>query len=379
MPFPFIFLALRTDARIFREMPPKKRAAKQTDEACCSCAEQEATRKNTPASKRQLTIDAFFAPRKHDEAVSDAPLSTAHRPIARPRMEARLAKFVGAHVSAAGGVHCAFDNARAVGARAFALFLKNQRRWDSPPLTAEQAALFKKSQAAGTIDLSKLLPHGSYLINLGNPDDEKRQRSFSAFVDDLGRCQKLGIQLYNLHPGSTVGECQLQHSIGLIASAINKAHALVPDVCVVLETMAGQGSCVGNRFEDIRDIIALVEDKARVGVCIDTCHIFAAGYDIRTEPAYARTMDAFAEVVGFKYLRGVHLNDSMTPLGSGKDRHENIGKGHIGTEAFRLLMNDPRFDGIPMVLETPVPEGKTDEDVYAKEIDMLYGLVEGTD
>jgi apurinic endonuclease APN1 len=287
-----------------------------------------------------------------------------------------IKKFVGAHVSAAGGVHNAFSNSSDINGKAFALFLKNQRRWESTPYTEKQISLFKKSLVASGMSSGLILPHGSYLINLGNPDMDKRAKSMDSFIDDIKRCSLLGLDLYNLHPGSTVGACSVKRSIELIAKGINEAHNLVPNVVIVLETMAGQGNCVGNRFEDIRDIIELIDDKSRVGVCIDTCHIFAAGYDIRSKASYVKTMEKFDSIIGFKYLRAVHLNDSKSALGSGVDRHENIGKGHIGIEAFKHLMNDSRFDGIPIVLETPVPPSQSEVEVYSSEIKLLYDLIE---
>lgn len=282
---------------------------------------------------------------------------------------------IGAHVSAAGGLHNAFSNIGKVSGHAMALFLKNQRRWDAPVLEANCIDKFKSVQEECRFSSNNILPHGSYLINLGNPDKEKREKSFGSFVDDITRCHLLGIKLYNFHPGSTVGACTINESIKTIAESIDRAHKLVPDVCLVLETMAGQGNCIGNKFQELRDIIKLVKDKSRVGVCIDTCHIFAAGYDIRSKKAYTKTMEEFSKIIGFEYLKGVHLNDSKTELGSGKDRHENIGIGKIGINAFRHIMNDKRFMNIPMVLETPVPTGSTDTEIYSHEIRLLYSLI----
>lgn len=282
--------------------------------------------------------------------------------------------YLGAHVSAAGGVWNALDNCHKTGGTAFALFLKNQRRWEAPPMSASDVEKFNEAVDRHKFDVSKIVPHGSYLINLGNPDESKRLKSYSAFLDDLERCSRLGIPLYNLHPGSTVGACSADESIRLIADCINRAHERVGQVAVVLETMAGQGNTIGNRFEDLAQVIALVKDKSRVGVCLDTCHIFAAGYDIRTEQAYGRTMEEFDRTIGFGYLRAVHLNDSKASLGSGKDRHENIGKGMIGMEAFRCLVNDSRFATVPMVLETPA-EGLGEHETYKAEIELLRGLV----
>ena len=287
-------------------------------------------------------------------------------------------KKVGAHISAAGGVFNTFGNNAAVNGRAFGCFLKTQRKWSAPPLSDSDMQKFNDKAVEFKFDKNLILPHGSYLINLGNPDEEMWKKSFDNFIDDILRCQKLGISLYNFHPGSTVGKCSVKDSLKKISTAINEAHKLVPDVIIVMETMAGQGNVVGSKFEELRDIISMIEDKSRIGVCIDTCHIFAAGYDIRSEKAYEKTMLAFDQTIGFEYLRGVHLNDSKADLRSGLDRHENIGKGKIGIKAFKAIMNDSRFDNVPMILETPATEG-VEAEVYRKEIELLYSLIESLD
>lgn len=284
-------------------------------------------------------------------------------------------KRVGAHISAAGGVFNSFDNNSAVSGKAFACFLKSQRKWASPPLTDSDVSKFNEKALEFNFDRKFILPHGSYLINLANPDPEMRSKSFDNFIDDLQRCHRFGISLYNFHPGSTVGKCSVSQALDHISESINRAHSVVPDVIVVLETMAGQGNVVGSKFEELRDIIAKVQDKSRIGVCIDTCHIFSAGYDIRSKKAYDKTMEKFDSTVGFKYLKGVHLNDSKTGFNEGKDRHENIGKGKIGLNTFKYIMNDPRFDNIPMVLETPASESDSIE-IYSKEIELLYSLID---
>lgn len=284
-------------------------------------------------------------------------------------------KRVGAHISAAGGVCNAFSNNFAIDGKAFACFLKSQRKWASPPLSDSDVTKFNEKAIEFNFDKNFILPHGSYLINLASPDPEMRAKSFNNFVDDLQRCHRFGISLYNFHPGSTVGKITVNQALEYIAESINRAHSLVPDVIVVLETMAGQGNVLGSKFEELRDIITRIEDKSRIGVCIDTCHIFSAGYDIRSKKAYDKTMEKFESTVGFKYLKGVHLNDSKTGFNEGKDRHENIGKGKIGLNTFRFIMNDCRFDNIPMVLETPASENES-TDIYAEEIRLLYSLVE---
>lgn len=284
-------------------------------------------------------------------------------------------KRVGAHISAAGGVFNTFSNNSDIDGKAFACFLKSQRKWTSPPLTESDIVKFNEKAIEFNFDKKYILPHGSYLINLANPDPEMSSKSFDNFVDDLQRCQRFGISLYNFHPGSTIGKCTVSQALKQIADSINRAHSIVPDVIVVLETMAGQGNVIGSKFEELRDIIAKVEDKSRIGVCIDTCHIFSAGYDIRSKKAFDKTMEKFDSIIGFKFLKGVHLNDSKTGFNEGKDRHENIGKGKIGLNAFRYIMNDPRFDNIPMVLETPASESESNS-IYSEEIKLLYSLID---
>ncbi|KAF8176776.1 xylose isomerase-like protein, partial [Pholiota molesta] len=285
---------------------------------------------------------------------------------------------VGAHVSAAKGVENSIINAASIGANAFALFLKSQRKWTSPPLTESSIAEFKKRMEEHGYTSKMVLPHGSYLINLGNPDAEKREKSYVCFVDDLKRCQALGLELYNFHPGSTVGQATLEESLGLIAECINRAHKETQGVTAVVENMAGAGNIIGSDFSHLAGIIDRVEDKTRVGVCIDTCHAFAAGYDIRTKEGWDHslvksfTVKVFDEKVGLQYLRGMHLNDSKTECNSNKDRHENIGLGHLGLEAFRHVLSDPRTQGLPLILETPSFEQP--REVWGKEIEILQRI-----
>ncbi|KAL7820494.1 apurinic/apyrimidinic endonuclease-like protein [Trichoderma aethiopicum] len=293
----------------------------------------------------------------------------------------RRAMYIGAHVSAAGGVQNSVTNALHIGANSFALFLKSQRKWANPPMTPESQDGFvsgcKHHRYAAN---EHVLPHGSYLVNLAQADAAKAQQAYDSFVDDLARCERLGIRLYNFHPGSTGGEPK-DAAIGRIAAQLNRAHRATQTVVTVLENMAGGGNVVGSTWEDLRDIIALVEDKTRVGVCIDTCHAFAAGYDLRTPEAFKKTVDSFNDIVGAKYLKAFHLNDSKAPLGSNRDLHANIGTGFLGLRAFHNVMNHPDFQDKPMVLETPIdkksPDGKTVEDkqVWADEIKLLESLV----
>ncbi len=279
-------------------------------------------------------------------------------------------KYVGAHVKTVGGVQNAPLNAVEIGAKAFALFLKNQRRWHAKPYDRKTIDEFKENLKNSGITKEYVLPHDSYLINLGNPDDEKWKKALDAFVDEINRANQLGLDKLNFHPGAHLGQISEEDCLKRIAEAMNIAMEKTENVVLVIETTAGQGSNVGYRFEHLRTLIDLVEDKSRVGVCIDTCHIFAAGYDIRTESSFARTMEEFDAIIGFDYLRGMHLNDAASEFGSRVDRHANLGEGNIGIEAFRIIMNDPRFDGIPLILETPKQER------WPEEIKLLYSFVE---
>ncbi len=277
--------------------------------------------------------------------------------------------YIGAHVSAAGGVHNAVTNAKAIGANAFALFTKNNRRWEGPPLKEEVVRAYKSACKEHQFDAKQILPHASYLINLGHHDPKQLEKSRAAFLDELQRCETLGIQLLNFHPGSHLNKMDVGSCLSKIAESINIALAETSDVVAVIENTAGQGTNLGYDFEHLALIIEEVEDKERVGVCIDTCHAFAAGYDLRTFSACEATFKEFDEVVGFHYLRGLHLNDSKGKLGSRVDRHESLGKGEIGEEAFKYIMQDERFRGIPLILETVEP------DIWAEEIAWLRAQI----
>jgi deoxyribonuclease-4 len=278
-------------------------------------------------------------------------------------------KYVGAHVSASGGVENAPLRAKDIGAKAFALFTKNQRQWNAKPLSEKSVDEFKKNIKIAGIEPKHILPHDSYLINLGHPDKDKLQKSREAFIDEVERCEILGLDRLNFHPGSHLREISEDECIKLIAESINLALQKSKGISMVIENTAGQGSNIGYRFEHLAKIIELSDDKSRMGVCIDTCHMFSAGYDMRDKESYEKSFAEFDSVVGFEYLKGMHLNDSKVPFASKKDRHHSIGEGEIGAEAFRLIMNDPRMDDIPLVLET------IDETIWDKEIEMLYGFV----
>ena len=274
-------------------------------------------------------------------------------------------KYIGAHVSSSGGVENAPLNAHNIGATAFALFTRNQRQWQSAPLSESSIRLFKDRCKEFGYAPKQILPHDSYLINLGSPETEALEKSRAAFLDEMQRCEQLGLDRLNFHPGSHLGKGSESECIALIAESINRTLAKTKGVIAVIENTAGQGSNMGYRFEQLAEIIEQIHDKTRVGVCIDTCHAFTAGYDLRTEKACAETFEAFDRIVGFKYLKGMHLNDSKKELGTRVDRHECLGKGFIGIDCFRFLMADKRFDNMPLILETPDPA------IWADEIKLL--------
>jgi deoxyribonuclease-4 len=277
-------------------------------------------------------------------------------------------KYIGPHVSASGGVENAPLNAKAIGATAFALFTKNQRQWVSAPLTQKSIDAFKKNCIECGYTPAQILPHDSYLINLGNPDPDALLKSRTAFTDEMMRCEQLGLDRLNFHPGSTLNKIGVEECLDLIAESINLSLEKTSGVTAVIENTAGQGSNLGFQFAQIARIIEGVNDKSRVGVCIDTCHAFAAGYDLALPDGFDACFDEFEKLVGFKYLRGMHLNDAKKGVGSRVDRHESLGQGEIGVGAFRLIMEDSRFDGIPLILETP------NEERWPEEIALLKSL-----
>ncbi|MCB2222369.1 MAG: deoxyribonuclease IV [Bacteroidetes bacterium] len=278
-------------------------------------------------------------------------------------------KFVGAHVSASGGVENAPINAHNIGAKAFALFTKNQKQWFAKPLTEDNINGFRENCEKYGYGPEHIMPHDSYLINLGNPDPEKRKLSRNSFLDEMRRCELLGIQLLNFHPGAHLKQISEDECLDLIAESVNIVLDKTKGVTAVIENTAGQGSNVGYKFEHLAHIIDKVEDQSRIGVCLDTCHTYSAGYDIKTEDGYKKTFEEFEKIVGFKYLKGIHLNDTKKEFGSRVDRHDSIGKGLLGEDIFRRLMNDSRFDNMPIILETP------DDSLWEAEIKWLYSLV----
>ncbi|KAG9412828.1 hypothetical protein AC1031_015725 [Aphanomyces cochlioides] len=311
------------------------------------------SKKQEDKEGQNATYAAFLAKRRQD---------TAHS-----------RKLVGAHVSGAGGLENAIFNAAKIGARSFALFTRSQRTWTCKPLTDDTIQAFKQAMKDFGYSPNDVVPHGSYLLNCGSPDPDTLQKSREGLLDEVQRCEQLGLSLYNFHPGSTKGEIPVDECLQLIAESIETTLDKTHNVTILIENMSNQGSTVGGQFTELRDIINRISEKhrSRVGVCLDTCHAFAAGWDLRDD-TYEATMKQFDETIGLSYLKAVHLNDSKGALGCHADRHEKIGQGKIGIEPFRRLMNDPRFDGIPMVLETPF----VDDEGYEREISLLYSLVE---
>ena len=278
-------------------------------------------------------------------------------------------KYVGAHVSASGGVENAPVNANAIGAKAFALFTKNQRQWFSNPLTLASIKAFRQNCEKYEYKPFQILPHDSYLINLGHPEKDQLEKSRASFLDEMQRCEQLGLDRLNFHPGSHLKTISEEECLSRIAESINIALDKTKGVIAVIENTAGQGTNMGHRFEHLSFMIDKVDDKSRVGVCIDTCHAFTSGYNIKTPEGFTETFSLFDSIVGFKYLKGMHINDSKKELATRVDRHDSIGKGFLGEDVFKMLMNDSRFDNMPLILETP------EESLWEEEIKNLYSLV----
>lgn len=278
-------------------------------------------------------------------------------------------KYIGAHVSAKNGVNDTPLRAKEIGAKSFALFTRNPSRWASKPLSSKEIDSFIANCEACGYNPGVILPHDSFLINLGSPDAQKLHMSRTAFLDEMRRCEQLGLTMLNFHPGSHLNQMPIDACLDLIADSINDTLDKTTGVKAVIENTAGQGSNLGHTFEQIAHIVDRVEDKTRVGVCVDTCHTLAAGYDIATAESYERAWKEFEDTIGLNYLSGIHLNDSKKGVGSKIDRHESIGKGALGENFFRMLINDPRLDNIPLILETP------DESIWAEEIAWLYSLI----
>lgn len=278
-------------------------------------------------------------------------------------------KYIGAHVSASGGVENVPLNAQAIGAKAFAFFTKNQRQWFASPYSEKNIDLFKSRCGELGFSPDHILPHDSYLINLGHPEEDALQKSRNAFNDEMKRCEQLGLNRFNFHPGSHLNQMPVDACLDRIAESVNIALEKTKGVTAVIENTAGQGSNLGYTFEQIAHIIDKVDDKSRVGVCLDTAHTLAAGYEIRNRDDFHETFTRFDRIVGFRYLKGMHINDSKKELASRVDRHDSLGKGVMGMDVFSFIVNDPRFDDMPLILETP------DDSIWAEEISLLYSLM----
>ncbi len=278
-------------------------------------------------------------------------------------------KYIGAHVSASGGIENAPLNAKEIGATAFALFTKNQRQWMAKPLTEDSIKKFKDNCEKFGFSSKHILPHDSYLINLGSPNEEGLEKSRNAFVEEMKRCEVLGLELLNFHPGSHLKKISEEECAKIIAESINIAIDKTKGVIAVIENTAGQGSNIGYRFEHLAQIIDGIEDKSRVGVCIDTCHAFAGGYDLNTKEGYEKTFSDFDQIVGMQYIKGMHLNGAKKGLASRVDRHASLGEGELGIDTFKWIMQDKRLDDIPLILETP------DDTLWAKEIELLKSFI----
>ena len=274
-------------------------------------------------------------------------------------------KYVGPHVSIAGGVSQAPLNATQLGAQGFGMFTKNQRQWNAAPYSEAEITAFKQNLITHHYPVKSILPHAGYLINLASPDPAAWSHSIDAFTDELERCRQLGLDRLNLHPGSHLGKLKPPDAIQRVADAVNESLRRTEGVTVVLENTAGAGFTMGATFEDLAAMIKGIKDKKRIGVCLDTCHLFAAGFDLRKERDYETIFKAFEKTVGLDYLKGLHLNDSKGDLGSHRDRHESLGKGFLGWPLFERIMRDARFDDIPLVLETP------DDALWPSEIKAL--------
>ncbi len=277
-------------------------------------------------------------------------------------------KYLGAHMSTSGGVQNAFKNAEKINAKSFAMFVKNQRQWNAKPLDEKIINAFRNGLANWGISSDYILPHAGYLINLGNANSEKREKSINSFVDELTRCHLLDLKYLNVHPGSHLREISEETCLDLIVDSIEQAMDKVKDIKVVLENTAGQGSNLGYKFEHLGYIIDKIKDKNRIGVCIDTCHAYAAGYDLKDQGKYEDTMKKLEDIIGFEHITGIHLNDSKFDCGSKKDRHESIGKGYLGLQFFERFMNDDRFNNMPIILET------IDDTIWKEEIKLLYNM-----
>jgi AP endonuclease-1 len=361
------------------EAPSKNSSRKRKATKIAAEADLDAEQGESEAEAQPLTLKRKSKRKTKEEKEAEA------MPLAARTLGLKM--YVGAHTSIAKGVENAITNCVHIGGNAFACFLKSQRKWDNPALKDENRDAFRQALLEHKYDgMQHIVPHGSYLVNLATEDKHNSEQSYAAFIDDLRRCEALGIRYYNFHPGGA-GQSSLGDAITRLANNLNRALSETKTVVPLLENMAGHGTLIGGRFSDLRDVIAQIkpEFKSRIGVCIDTCHAFAAGYDLRSPEAFKKTIDEFDQTVGIQYLKALHLNDSKMPLNSHRDLHQNIGLGFLGLGAFHNVMNEPRFEGLPLILETPCekpdpndPKGKKtieDKNIWATEIKLLESLI----
>lgn len=357
-----------------------KRNAKESAKSIKEAREQDT---ETEDQNKDIDSDTPKKPKRRRKTKEEKEAEAM--PLAARTVGLRM--FVGAHVSVAKGVQNSITNCHHIGGNALGLFLKSQRKWDNPALADENRDAFHSHCHSHQYDAaSHILPHGSYLVNLAQEDEDRAKQSYDAFIDDLRRCESLGIKLYNFHPGAA-NSSPLAEAIKRLANQLNIALASTETVTPLLETMAGSGTVIGSRFSDLRDIISQIkpEFRSRIGVCLDTCHVFAAGYDLRTLQSFKKVLQDFDEIVGMQYLKALHLNDSKAVFNSKRDLHQNIGLGFLGLRAFHNVMNEPRFENLPLILETPCerpdpedPTGKKmidDKRIWAREIKLLESLI----
>ncbi|CAL4319763.1 Endonuclease 4 [Buchnera aphidicola (Protaphis terricola)] len=277
-------------------------------------------------------------------------------------------RYIGAHVSASGGLENSVIRAFQLKSTAFSLFIKNQLQWNVAPLSQININNFRKACIKYNFLFDKILPHGSYLINLGHPDDDLLKKSRTAFIDEINRCNQLGLSFLNFHPGSHLKKISENSCLLRISKSINLALEKTKNIILLIENTAGQGTNVGYSFEHLFKILSNIDNKSRIGICLDTCHLFAAGYDLRTEKDCQNTFDQFLNLIELKYLKGFHLNDSKKMLNSRIDRHESLGLGYIGKYVFKWILRNNNFINIPMILETSNPN------IWDKEIAWLKSL-----
>lgn len=330
---------------------------------------EKITLKSKPA-KKEVKIEISDSPDYHTKKVkTEGVLITSSEPLCNAISD-NSKMIIGCHTSISGGIWKAPEEASQFGAKAFGLFTHNQQQWKMKPLVEGHVKRFQETCKIYGYAPNHIVPHGSYLMNCGSAKDDVRQKSGEMLLEELKRCEELGLIYFNFHPGSTLGKIPVETCLSYIAEAINNAHRKTKYVITLLENMSCQGNTVGGKFQELRDIIEMVNKKDRMGVCIDTCHAHAAGYDLSTSDGYEVFVEDLESIIGLKYVKAFHLNDSKGPSGCHKDRHENIGKGTIGLRGFERVMNDSRFEGIPMILETPF----INDHIYKKEIELLYSL-----